>query len=228
MMRYSFLILLVSCNICLNAQDTIRFVNGSSLPVKVDEISPTEIKYNRWDNITGPVYVVNKNEVRYIRYVNGMKDTFALVQPKTEVPKTENSSEETPAYVNSTPITPGIEQIQIKGKKIYYHRHGINDKELLGLIRKYPDQGIQNLMLKEYSKLSIYKNNRRISLFVMYGGIVASLFAIGSSGNGAPAFVVGTAAGISGAIMATINKNKRKAKRVHIAKIYNGSFQEAK
>ena len=222
-MKYNFWILLFICSV-VNAQDTIRFVNGNSLPVKVDEISPTEIKYNRWDNITGPVYVVNKNEVRYIRYVNGMKDTFAVAKPQVQ----PSISDETPAYVNNTPVPPGMEQIRITGKKIYYNHRQISDKELLNLIRKYPDQGIQNMMLKEYSKISIYKNNRMIGLFMMYGGIATSFVALVSPGNASAAFLLGTAAGIGGSIISTVNKNKRKAKRVHIAKIYNGNFSEAK
>ncbi len=223
-MKYKFLVILFIGNAWVNAQDTIRFVNGNSLPVKVDEVGPTEIKYNRWDNITGPVYVVNKNEVRYIRYVNGMKDTFALAKPKTE----PSISDETPAYVNNTPVPLGIEKIQIVRKKIYYNHRQPSDKELLNLIRKYPDQGIQNMMLKEYSKISIYKNNRMIALFLMYGGIATSMFAIAAPGNSSAALLVGTAGGISGSIIAAINKNKRKAKRVHIAKIYNGNFTEVK
>lgn len=223
-MKHKFLVILIICSVLLNAQDTIRFVNGNALPVKVDEIGPTEIKYNRWDNITGPVYVVNKSEVRYIRYVNGMKDTFAVAQPKIETP----ANTETPAYVNNIPVPPGMEQIHIVRKKIYYNHRQVSDKELLNLIRKYPDQGIQNMMLKEYSKLGIYKNNRMIGLFLMYGGIATSIVAMGSPGNTAPALLLGTAAGISGSIIATVNKNKRKAKRVHIAKIYNGNYTEVK
>jgi len=222
-MKYNFLFILFICA-AANAQDTIRFVNGNSLPVKVDEISPNEIKYSRWDNISGPVYVVSKSEVRYIRYVNGMKDTFAVAKPRIE----PSISDETPAYVNNTPVPPGMEQFQIVRKKIYYHHRQPSDKELLSLVRKYPDQGIQNMMLKEYSKIGIYKNNRMIGLFLMYGGIATSIFAVGAPGNSSAAFLVGTAAGISGSIIATINKNKRKAKRVHIAKIYNGKFNEVK
>jgi hypothetical protein len=82
------------------------------------------------------------------------------------------------------------------------------------------------MMLKECSRISIYKNNRMIGLFMMYGGIVTSVFALGGPGNGAPALLIGTGAGIGGAIISTVNKNKRKAKRVQIAKMYNGNFSE--
>src|ERR1041385_5399536 len=75
----------------LKAQDTIRFVNGTTSAVKVAEIGLEKIKYNRFDNVTGPVYVVDKTEVRYIKYANGSVDSFAIKKP---------ASIETPAYVN--------------------------------------------------------------------------------------------------------------------------------
>ena len=59
----------------------------------------------------------------------------------------------------------------------------------------------------------------------MYGGMATSLFSLTSS-NGGAAFLLGTAASITGSIVAIINKNKRYAKRVQIAKIYNGDLQK--
>lgn len=215
------LFLLALCYVsALSAQDTIRFTNGSAAPVKVNEIGETEIKYNRWDNITGPVYVVNKNEVRYIRYVNGMKDTFAVAKPKVEV---QTPVAETPGYVNNPPPTqPAFQQIIFVHKRLYYDHHPLNDKNLLVLIRKHPEQGVQNLLLKEYTKLSTYKNNRMIGLFMLYGGIATSVFSSAFGQNAGGALLLGTAVGISGSVISIINKNKRNAKRKDIARIYNG------
>lgn len=215
--KWVFIITVISLQ--LQAQDTIRFADGKVSAVKVNEIGLTEIKYNRADNVTGPVYVVNKNEIKYIKYNNGSVDSFNVAKPQIE-----SSQTETPAYVDYTPAEPSFQRIQIIGKKrLVYERHGLNDKALLSIIRKHPEKGIQNLMLREYSKISIYRNNRNIGLFMMYGGIATSLISVAIGSNGSvPAFLVGTAVGISGSIIATINKNKRYAKRRHIAKIYNG------
>lgn len=223
-------LILICCANALLAQDTIRFTNGNATPVKVNEIGETEIKYNRWDNITGPVYVVNKNEVRYIRYVNGMKDTFAVAKPKVETPKIETPKVETPletpGYVNNTPQPPAFQQIIFTHKRLYYDHRPLNDKGLLMVIRKHPDQGVQNLMLKEYSKISVYKNNRTIGLFMLYGGIATTVLSGAFGPNTGAALLVGTAAGISGSIIAIVNKNKRNAKRKEIARIYNGGFSQ--
>lgn len=207
----------------LCAQDTIRFTNGVAIPAKVNEVGEMEIKYNRWDNITGPVYVVMKNEVRYIRYVNGMKDTFATVKPKIETPVTETPVFESPGYLNTPATTPSHQQIVIVRKKLFYDHRVLSDRGMLNLIRKHPDQGMQNLMLKDFTKISIYKNNRTIGLFLLYGGIAASVISLSANSGGG--FLLGTAAGISGSIIAIVNKNRRYAKRIQVAKTYNNSFE---
>jgi hypothetical protein len=75
-------------------------------------------------------------------------------------------------------------------------------------------------MLREYTKIPIYRNNRTIGTFLYAGGAVVCVGAL-VAGSG-PVFVVGTAAVITGCIMSTVNKNKRAKKRVDIARIYNG------
>lgn len=215
----------------INAQDTIRFTDGKVNAVKVTEVGLTEIKYNRFDNLTGPVYVVDKNLVKYIRYVNGAVDSFNVSKPNiaTEAPKTTETQPETPAYVNNT-VVPAFEKIQIVGKKkLFYDHRPLNDKALFAVIKKHPDQGLQNLMIKDFAKISIYKNNRNIGLFMLYGGMAAAVFGSAAVNNGAlPMFMIGTAASITGGILAVTNKNKRYAARKRIARIYNGDFIEVK
>ncbi len=197
--------------------------------VKVSEIGLTEIKYNRFDNLTGPVYVVEKNLVKYVKYSNGSVDSFNISKPNIEVPKIENQQLETPEYVNNT-VAPSFQKILIRGKKkLYYDRRALNDKGLLAVIKTHPDQGLQNLMMKEFSKISIYKHNRNVALFMLYGGIGAAVFSSAAGPNGVlPVFMIGTAASITGSIRAIMNKNKRYAARLRIAKMYNGDPLDTK
>ncbi len=203
-----------------SAQDTIRFTDGRATAVKVNEITDVEIKYNRWDNNTGPVYVVPTNEVRYIRYVNGMLDTFAVAKPKVNEPVLE-----TPAYVDFVPKDVGFQKIQIVGKqKLFYDHRKLSDNALFGVIKKHPDQGLKNLMIKEFSRVSVYRQNRNIGFMMMYGGIVGATILTAASGNNAgPVFLLSSAVGITGSIIATINKNKRYATRLKVAKMYNSN-----
>ena len=223
-MKKLFLLLAVISNI-LNAQDTIRFVSGEVKAVKVQEVGLNEIKYNRFDNLTGPLYVCNKEEVKYIRYLNGAVDVFTTPPSKAEPAKTEtaaNPSSETPEYVDNTPASAGpqSEPINIAGRRLYYKHRPLNEKALLKLIKDHPDQETRGRMLREFSKIPVYKNNRIIGIFLYAGGAVACVGGL-AAGSG-PVFVIGTAAVITGCIMSTVNKHKRSKKRVDIARLYNG------
>ncbi len=74
-------VILVSFNVIIcskiNAQDTIVKLNGEQIVAKIIEISPSEIKYKRMENITGPMYTMQKKEAVLINYKNGMTDKFS-------------------------------------------------------------------------------------------------------------------------------------------------------
>lgn len=73
---YALISILFAKNIF--CQDTIVMRDNSKLIAKVLEISSTEVKYKRFDNIEGPDYVINKNDVSSITYNNGLKDAFEI------------------------------------------------------------------------------------------------------------------------------------------------------
>lgn len=70
-----FLFLIGMLNIA-SAQDIIIFKTGEEISVKVTEIELNVIKYRKFDNQTGPVYTVEKQDVFMIKYENGTKDVF--------------------------------------------------------------------------------------------------------------------------------------------------------
>ncbi len=77
MMKVFFPLLLVLCTVnLLGAQDIILMKNGDEIEAKVDEISSTEIKYWRMDNLDGPLYTMKKSGIFMIKYANGTKDVF--------------------------------------------------------------------------------------------------------------------------------------------------------
>ncbi len=63
------------------SQDTLLFRNGSSIISKVLEITPIEIKYKKIENVDGPLYIVNREDVKFINYKNGSIDSFAQIKP---------------------------------------------------------------------------------------------------------------------------------------------------
>jgi hypothetical protein len=62
--------------------DLLLLKNGEEISAKVLEITPTEVKYKRCDNLEGPTTTINKSSIFSITYANGSK----------EIMKTENDS----------------------------------------------------------------------------------------------------------------------------------------
>jgi len=67
-------------NSAVNTQDLIILKNGSTIEAKVLEISPTEIRYKRFDNLEGPTIVIMAADVLSIRYANGRMEIINSVQ----------------------------------------------------------------------------------------------------------------------------------------------------
>jgi hypothetical protein len=63
--------------------DTIILKSGSVIYAKVEEISQTEIKFRKCNNLTGPLNTISKAEVSSIRYINGTRDNFNPVEEPT-------------------------------------------------------------------------------------------------------------------------------------------------
>ncbi len=58
------------------SQDTITFRSLEEVQAKVFEITSTDIKYKKFDNPNGPVFIILRSDVLSIRYENGTKDIF--------------------------------------------------------------------------------------------------------------------------------------------------------
>ena len=58
------------------AQDILTMRNGTVINVKILEISTTEIKYKRYDNLDGPLIVIPRINVSHIRYENGVTENI--------------------------------------------------------------------------------------------------------------------------------------------------------
>ena len=56
--------------------DVIFLKNGDEIRAKVIEIGPTEIKYNKCEDLKGPSYKTPRSEAIMIKYSNGTKDIF--------------------------------------------------------------------------------------------------------------------------------------------------------
>jgi hypothetical protein len=91
-MKFLFIILLtfLSFNL-IYSQDVIVKKDGTSIDVKVEQISVKEIKYYKYDNLDGPSYIINKSEVVIINFENG---SFELINSKNEIKETLDLTKE--------------------------------------------------------------------------------------------------------------------------------------
>ncbi len=80
----------------INAQDKILLKNGDELSAKVTEITETEVKFKKFDNLSGPTHVIYKSDIFSIKYENGTKDVF------NNVPNTVVVQE--PTYIVTEPV----------------------------------------------------------------------------------------------------------------------------
>jgi hypothetical protein len=82
----------------VGAQDLIIMRNGDEIKARVEEVGQAEIKYKKFENLTGPTYTVHKSDVFMIRYENGQRDVFQQEQPRSPV---NTGNQFNPTYTSS-------------------------------------------------------------------------------------------------------------------------------
>ncbi len=60
----------------VSAQDVIVRKNELEIKAKVVEVGPEQVKYKRFDNPDGPIYIENRDQIQKISYANGTEDIF--------------------------------------------------------------------------------------------------------------------------------------------------------
>ncbi len=204
---------------CLFSQDTIRFVNNTSQVVKVYEIGINEIKYHRFDNIDGPIYISSKTDIESIKFFNGQVESFNTTNTK---PAVANQ-----VIVSTIPIQRN-EKIIILDPKLMYLGKPLGESRLLRLINNVPDQEKKIVLMKEYNVMKSYKKKQYLFGFIGLGaGLILPYVGLISTfifENPVP-LIVGAAGGltigVTGAIISGINKKKRLKKKIDTAIIYN-------
>lgn len=115
MKKTIFAFLMLAITTTLFAQDIIQQKDGVSIKVKVKEISKTEIKYLKFENLDGPLYVLSLTDIDFIKYENGIIENYT--QFRTQ-PATTNSAQNEVFFETQ----PNIERIN--GKDMYMQGQG--------------------------------------------------------------------------------------------------------
>lgn len=71
-----FILLLLLWSINNYSQDTLKFISGEMISVNTLEVSKEQIKYKKYNNPDGPIFIAEKSEIEYIRYKTGDIDRF--------------------------------------------------------------------------------------------------------------------------------------------------------
>ncbi len=207
------------------SQDTIRFLNNTIKVVKVTEINIDAIKYKRFDNLEGPLYVSSKSEIESIKFSNGLIETFKSEEAKPQTVVTATTSV-SPTVTNQNT---SFEKIVIIDKtKLMHFGKPMGESRLLRVINNYPESEKKTLMMKEYTNMKSFKKKQYLFGFIGLGagvglayiGMMASLISSDSTPI-ALGLAGGVSIGVTGAIIAHTNKQKRLKKKIEIATIYN-------
>lgn len=126
-------------------QDNIVLKNGTEIKAKVLEVSATQIKYRKQDNLDGPVYTSGVGEVLLINYANGTKDVLnrsATGQPSVQAPLLAPLL--SPAQNASGQSRPSIDGLRYEGG--WFNRHfttqsgeSLSNREVRSLLYTQPD-----------------------------------------------------------------------------------------
>ena len=67
----SFVFILLAVSNAGFGQDTLRLKNKSTIVCKVIKITETDIEYNKWENLQGPIYTIDRNKIFEIVFSSG-------------------------------------------------------------------------------------------------------------------------------------------------------------
>jgi len=104
---------LAGTTMVMHAQDIITKTNGDEIKAKVTEVDLNEIKYKRFENLSGPTYTMPKSDIFMIKYENGEKDVFKKssgesssgVSGQRAAAQTQNAAPSASAYRSTTTST---------------------------------------------------------------------------------------------------------------------------
>lgn len=210
-MKKILLILSVLCSLSAMAQDVIVKQNGDEIQCKLIEVGTESIKYKRWSNQNGPIFVEERDDVFMIKYENGEKDVFGV--------KTASQQNNVAVIPSSAMTIPNLR----------YDKGSISG--LYSGSTEIPLDYAQTIMGTDWSEFQMYQDKRKKGKKLLVWGIVCRAVSVpltvGFIVDGdIPYFVSGTGVRMAGsALLATgivnLVKGQRGCKR--LVKQHNAS-----
>lgn len=132
---------LFSLSLSVKAQDTIIKRDGAKIVVKLTEVNPDNVRYKKFDYLDGPVFTLQKEEINYLAYSNGTKESFENYVPP----------------VIKGNISPPDLSMQTTGKYYYYKERRISEPDMLAIAGKLKDPKL-DLMIKKVEEKRFIQN----------------------------------------------------------------------
>jgi hypothetical protein len=142
MSRLLLLFFILTSFFFIRAQDTIIKRNSEKIISKITEVNPNNVRYKRSDNLEGPIYTLEKEQINYIVYFNGIiekYDSYAPVLP----PNINAASQDL--------------SIQTSGKYYYYKELRITEPDMHAIVKRLKDPKF-NLMVKSVENKKFIQN----------------------------------------------------------------------
>jgi len=178
------------CNMTMFAQDIIIMKNGNDIQVVVQEVGIDDVKYKRFDNQSGPNYVLKKSDIFMIRYKNGTKDVFNEMLTSTLTDKKQQLNQN---------------ELLSYSKGVWQNGIKLNSEQVIRVMSG------NNEALQQYNKgrsLNIIGQVIAYPSAILFGCNMGIMIA-GGEGNGM-GLAVGAIGVLAGTIMEYSGKNKMK------------------
>lgn len=111
---FLFAFLLLGISQLAFSQDLIIKKSGEEIKARVKEITPTEVRYKRFDYLDGPDFVLSPADLFMIKFENGIKQVFSEAKPAQAIPV--NPQPHMPVTVAppqpAEPLAPAAQQLE--------------------------------------------------------------------------------------------------------------------
>lgn len=231
-MKNTLVLLFILFGLNVFSQDTI-FTFHSTVLAKVVEVNTSEIKYKRFDNQDGPMYIELRTQVKSIHYANGTVEEFAKIAPRTSSPSiTPYSADNSADYFTNKYANEN--QLEMYGRGYRYKGNRMTEREFYIFLEKTHDPDI-----------NVYVNkakDAKAKQYIGFGGIVLGIgtfyfltksLRYASYNNNGTASLNGKyltysglclIGGITCPILSGVYKNKRTAYNRKAIELYNQRF----
>jgi len=192
MKQLLFILLAIIFNVSLSfSQDIITTKTGEDILGKITEITKTEVKYKKFDNLDGPLYTMLKSDILMIRYENGSKEIFSD-EPKDNAVSPSYQPQGQPDAVSSVDKV-NRDKLFYAGKAEKYRKRKNTGATLTVLGGVLFVVGVATLANSSYN--TYYNGSTGTTTNSTTGnpeaGSLALLFGMGGLGAGIPLWIVG-------------------------------------